>query len=67
MATFIIGEAEIREIVEQDAPELSDEQTTRAVERIMIDVESIDLNALAAHVVEQVGVDLAEFEEDDDD
>jgi hypothetical protein len=62
--TFTLNEADIREVVDAAAPELSDEKAQEAVEEILALAESICLYSLAEHVFEATGVDLADYEEE---
>lgn len=65
--TFVIDADAVREVVETDAPELNDEQTERAIDAIMTELDSACLYMLTEHLVGESGVDFASFADEDED
>jgi hypothetical protein len=62
-AIYIVDQHAILEIAEEDG--LEGEAAQRAVEDVLMAAEEIDLNALARFVVEQTGVDFADYEDEE--
>ena len=60
--TYTLDEAAIREVVDEECPDLPDEAAQRAVTDILSAAQGICLASLAAHVVEQTSIDLADYE-----
>ena len=65
--TYVIDATNILEIVEEQAPDLTDDQKDKAAEAILSELEggAACLNSLAAFLVEQTGIDVADFAEED--
>jgi hypothetical protein len=64
--TYVLDADAIREVVEQEIPEATDERKADAVRDILSAAEEIDLYSLAEYVVEATSIDLADYEPEED-
>ncbi len=63
--TYTLNKQSVLEVIEAEAPDLSETARDRAAEDVLSAAEEICLFSLAEHVFEQTSIDLSSYEDEE--